>query len=85
MNPIQHVRVKIFARQPAPDAVFGPEISVSRQLELDMAPTAEVWSFPFATVARSERGFEETVQGTSYTPRWPVRAAAGRVTLRLKL
>jgi len=68
-----------------PDAVFGPEISVSRQLELDMAPTAEVWSFPFATVARSERGFEETVQGTSYTPRWPVRAAAGRVTLRLKL
>ncbi|PYP73488.1 MAG: hypothetical protein DMD41_05605 [Gemmatimonadetes bacterium] len=68
-----------------PDAVFCPEISVSRQLELDMAPTAEVWSFPFATVARSERGFEETVQGTSYTPRWPVRAAAGRVTLRLKL
>jgi hypothetical protein len=46
-----------------------------------MAPKAEVWSFPFATVARSERGFEETVQGTSYTPRWAIRVAQARLTL----
>jgi hypothetical protein len=63
------------------DAFFCPEISVSRPLELAMAPKAEIWSFPFATVARSERGFEETVQGTSYTPRWPIRVAEARVTL----
>ncbi len=64
-----------------PDAFFCPEISVSRQVELDLAPAAEVWSFPFATVARSERGFEETVQGISYTPRWPVRVAQASVTV----
>jgi len=58
-----------------PDAFFCTEISVSRKLELDVAPVA------FATVSRSERGFEETVQGYSYTPRWPARAGEARVTL----
>ncbi len=59
------------------DATFCTEISVSRKLELDLTPT------PFATVSRSERGFEETVQGYSYVPRWPARSGEGRVTLRL--
>jgi len=63
------------------DAFFCPEISVSRQLAFDLGPKADIWSFPFATVARSERGFEETVQGTSYTPRWPVGVTAARLTL----
>ena len=63
------------------DAFFCPEISVSRELELDLAPASDVWSFPFATVARSERGFEETVQGISYTPRWPIRVAQAIVTV----
>jgi hypothetical protein len=63
------------------DAFFCPEISVSRQLAFDVAPKADIWSFPFATVARSDRGFEETVQGTSYTPRWPVGVTAARLTL----
>ena len=63
------------------DAWFAPEISVARELELDPTPAAEVWSFPFATVARSERGLEETVQGHSYTPRWPVRAGQARLAL----
>ncbi len=65
-----------------PDAFFCPEISVSADLVLDLAPMAEVWSFPFATVSRSERGLEETVQGHSYTPRWPARSGEARVTLR---
>ncbi len=58
------------------EAFFCTEISVSRQLALDLTPT------PFATVSRSERGFEETIQGYSYTPRWPARSGEGRVTLR---
>jgi hypothetical protein len=58
------------------DAFFCTEISVSKKLALDVAPVA------FATVSRSERGFEETVQGYSYTPRWPARAGEARVTLR---
>jgi hypothetical protein len=57
------------------DAFFGTEISVSKKLALDVAPVA------FATVSRSERGFEETVQGYSYSPRWPARSGEGRVTL----
>jgi alpha-amylase len=59
------------------DAFFCTEISVSRKLQLDVTPVA------FATVSRSERGFEETVQGYAYTPRWPARAGEARVTLRV--
>ncbi len=65
-----------------PDAFFCPEISVSPQVQLELTPAAEVWEFPIATVSRSERGFEETVQGYSYTPRWPIKAGEGRVTVR---
>ncbi|HEV8305335.1 MAG TPA: alpha-amylase/4-alpha-glucanotransferase domain-containing protein [Gemmatimonadales bacterium] len=59
------------------DAFFCTEISVSRTLDLDLTPVA------FATVSRSERGFEETVQGYAYTPRWPAGTGAARVALRL--
>ena len=66
------------------DALFCPEISVSREMELDLTAAATVWKFPIATVSRSERGFEETVQGYSYTPRWPIRAGEARLTLRVR-
>ncbi|HEY6156031.1 MAG TPA: alpha-amylase/4-alpha-glucanotransferase domain-containing protein [Gemmatimonadales bacterium] len=65
------------------DAFFCPEVSLSREAELDLAPAADVWKFPVATVSRSERGFEETVQGYSYTPRWPISAGEARLTLRV--
>ena len=65
-----------------PDAFFCPEVSLSREAELDLAPAADVWKFPVTTVSRSERGFEETVQGYSYTPRWPIRAGEGQLTVR---
>jgi len=64
------------------DALFCPEISVSSEVELDLTPTSDVWRFPVATVSRSERGFEETVQGQSYTPRWPIRVGEARLALR---
>ena len=57
------------------DAFFCTEISVSSKLDLDVPPVA------FTTVSRSERGFEETVQGYSYTQRWPARSGEARVTL----
>ena len=65
-----------------PDAFFCPEVSLSREVELDVTPKTEVWKFPVATVSRSERGFEETVQGYSYTPRWRIRAGEGQLTVR---
>jgi 4-alpha-glucanotransferase len=67
-----------------PDAFFCPEISVSSEVDLDLTPAADVWKFPVATVSRSERGFEETVQGYSYTPRWPIRAGEARLTVRVR-
>jgi len=67
-----------------PDALFCPEISVSSQVELDLTPAADVWTFPIATMSRSERGFEETVQGHSFTPRWPVRTGESRLTVRVR-
>jgi len=57
---------------------------VSHEVELAVSPAADVWQFPVATVSRSERGFEETVQGYSYTPRWPVRAGEARLTMRVR-
>ncbi|PYO95305.1 MAG: hypothetical protein DMD60_13330 [Gemmatimonadetes bacterium] len=66
------------------DALFCPEISVSSEVELDLTPASDVWRFPVATVSRSERGFEETEQGYSYTPRWPIRAGEGQVTVRVR-
>ncbi len=66
------------------DGFFCPEISVSPEVQLDLTPVAEVWRFPIATVSRSERGFEETVQGYSYTPRWPIRAGEGQVRVRVR-
>jgi len=67
-----------------PDAFFCPEVSLSREVELDLTPKTEVWKFPVATVSRSERGFEETVQGYSYTPRWPARAGEAGLTVRVR-
>src|SRR2546429_155144 len=66
------------------DAFFCPEVSLSREVELDLTPKTEVWKFPVATVSRSERGFEETVQGYSYTPRWPARAGEAGLTVRVR-
>jgi hypothetical protein len=44
-------------------------------------PAADVWSFTIATVSKSERGLDETVQGHSVTPRWSVALGLARVEL----
>ena len=63
------------------DALFAPEVSLAHPLELQCGPAAEVWSFPIGTVSKSERGLDETVQGHSLTPRWPVALAEARVEI----
>ena len=55
------------------NAVFAPELSLTRDVALRLQPDTAVWRSKITTVARSERGFEETVQGLSLTPRWPAR------------
>jgi alpha-amylase len=63
------------------NAVFAPELSLAREVSLRLQPDTEVWRSKITTVARSERGFEETVQGFSLTPRWPVRLGGASLEL----
>jgi hypothetical protein len=65
-------------------ATFAPELSVAiePELELDPEPLA-LWSHPITTVSKRESGLEETVQGTSLTPLWPISEGRARVVLRL--
>ncbi len=62
-------------------ALFTTEMSLARPLRIVSVPNADLWQFPIATVSKSERGFEETLQGTSYTARWPVAMGEVRVEL----
>jgi alpha-amylase/alpha-mannosidase (GH57 family) len=63
------------------NALFAPELSISRELSLRAPGAIDTWRHDITTVARSERGFEETTQGVSLTPRWPVHV--GSCTLEL--
>jgi alpha-amylase len=63
------------------NAVFAPELSLAREAPLRVQPDAEIWRSQITTVARSERGFEETVQGVSLTPRWPARLGKSSLAL----
>lgn len=58
---------------------FAPEVSIAKWLALECEPEADVWRHPIETVAKSERGFDRTLQGESVTLRWPV--AAGKATV----
>jgi hypothetical protein len=62
--------------------VFAPELSLAQELETVCVPHAELWSFPIATVSKSERGLDDTVQGTSYTLRWPVTVGEARIDIK---
>jgi alpha-amylase len=63
------------------DAYFTTELSLGADAEVLTAPEASLWRFPIATFSKSERGFDETVQGESVTVRWPVTTGWGRVRL----
>ena len=55
------------------DALFAPELSLARSVALQVHPEADIWRSEITTVSRSEKGFEETIQGISITPRWPAQ------------
>ena len=65
----------------ADSALFAPELSLSRSVPVRVHPEAEIWRSEITTVARSERGFEETVQGFSITPRWPAHLGGAGLEL----
>jgi alpha-amylase len=76
-----HVDYKWDASDLPAGAVFAPELSLARSMTLRLQPDVHVWRSDITTVARSERGFEETIQGVSITPVWP--AQLGAATLEL--
>ena len=60
---------------------FTSEVSLARPFTLATEPKAEVWQHPIETVAKSERGLDRTLQGTSYLIRWPIGGGSGEVDL----
>jgi hypothetical protein len=63
------------------EAWFAPELSLAEPLELRCTPAVEVWDYAIATVSKSERGLDQTVQGHAHTPRWPIALGAARIDL----
>ncbi len=63
------------------DAFFSTEISLGAAVRVVATPPGEVWHHPVSTFSKSERGFDETVQGESVTVRWPLSQGWGRVCL----
>jgi alpha-amylase len=61
--------------------LFAVELSLSAPLEIRTDPTADIWTFPIETVAKSERGLDRTKQGDSVTIRWPVHLGGAAVEI----
>jgi hypothetical protein len=61
--------------------MFAPELSLAGQVEPLMDGAVDVWRFPITTVAKSERGFDETAQGRSIIPLWAAAAGSARIEL----
>ncbi|MGH2626545.1 MAG: alpha-amylase/4-alpha-glucanotransferase domain-containing protein, partial [Anaerolineales bacterium] len=61
-------------------AQFVAEVSLAAPLALN-APGAELWEYDVETVAKSEKGFDRTIQGRAIVLRWPV--AQGNAELQL--
>lgn len=64
-----------------PDAFFTTEISLGDVAQVEPSPDAELWRFPISTFSKSERGFDETVQGEALLVRWPVSLGGGSVRI----
>jgi len=75
-----HAKFSWRASEFPPDSWFTTEISVSRPVQL-AAAGATVWEHAIETVAKSERGLDRTLQGTSYLVRWPAHLGSAEVDL----
>lgn len=60
---------------------FTTELSVSSSFDIE-APGAERWEYPIETVAKSEKGFDRTIQGTALVFRWPLSIGRASLTAR---
>lgn len=77
-------RVTVTWEWNAPDAALHIDVWFTTELSLAVpvdiqAPGAERWDYAIETVAKSERGFDRTVQGEAVVLRWP--ASAGRAEI----
>lgn len=63
------------------DAWFTTELSLARPVPVTPEPATERWTYPITTVAKSERGLEETRQGTAVVLRWPAHIGRAGVLL----
>ncbi len=66
----------------AADAWFSSELSFSTPLAID-GDGAERWEYVIETVAKSEKGFDHTAQGTAVVLRWPIQLGRAQVTVRV--
>ncbi len=64
-----------------PEAFFTTEISLGAEASVSPEPGGLLWRYPISTFSKSERGFDETVQGESVTVAWPAGLGEGRVRL----
>jgi hypothetical protein len=62
-------------------AVFATEMSLAKVVEVVAGPGGDIWKDRIATVAKSERGLEETEQGIAVTARFP--AAQGQAVVEV--
>ncbi len=60
---------------------FAVELSVSAPVDIE-APGARVWHYEIETVAKSERGFDRTRQGSAVVVEWPVARGHGSLRMR---
>ncbi len=64
------------------DAVFAPELSLDHDPGVTFDPHPEsIWRHDIVTVSKSESGAEESVQGLSLTPRWPISLGAATLVI----
>ena len=61
---------------------FTTEVSSTRPLNLEANPKAETSTEPVETVAKSEKGFDRTVQGEAVTLRWDPSLRAAELRIR---
>src|SRR5690606_15997781 len=71
-----------FAWTPRTDATwFTSSLSVSTEPMVE-TDAAESWQYPIETVAKSEKGFDRTVQGLCMVLGWPAGDGHGRLRIR---
>jgi hypothetical protein len=64
------------------NARFAPELSLSMDPGIEWQPEpGDVWRYPITTVSQRESGLEESAQGESITPLWPMGLGAARLVI----